>query len=184
MLAAVGLGVAREDDLLGLVARLHRDRLERRRQEERERAALARLALHMDLAAEQACDLTADREAEARAAVAAARRAVGLLERLGDQAQLVVRDADAGVADRELEPRLGACERLACELASLGHADAQLDATLFGELERVREQVLQHLLQALLVGLDRRRDDCAVDLDLEGASLVLRNVAGRPPDEL
>ena len=51
-----------------------------------------------DLAAEQARDLAADRQAEAGAAVAAARRPVGLLEGLEDQPQLVLRDADAGVA--------------------------------------------------------------------------------------
>ena len=42
-----------------------------------------------------------DREAEAGAAVLAARRAVGLLERLEDQPLLVLRDADAGIGDRE-----------------------------------------------------------------------------------
>ena len=66
-----------------------------RRQEERERAALADLALDVDLAAEQARDLAADREPEAGAAVTAARRPVRLLEGLEDQAELVVRDADS-----------------------------------------------------------------------------------------
>jgi hypothetical protein len=40
----------------------------------------------VDLAAEQAGDLSADREAETGSAVAPARRPVGLLERLEDQA--------------------------------------------------------------------------------------------------
>ena len=79
------------------------DRVVRRRQEERELAAPADFALDMDLAAQQTCDLAADRETEAGAAVTAARRPVCLLESLEDQAQLVMRDADAGVLDRELE---------------------------------------------------------------------------------
>ena len=84
------------------------DDLEGRGQVERERAAPVDLALDVDLAAEQPRDLAADREAEAGAAVAPARRSVGLLERLEDQAQLVPRDADAGVLDGEPDHRLGA----------------------------------------------------------------------------
>ena len=52
-----------------------------------------------DLAAEQRRQLAADRQAEAGAAVLAARAGVGLLERLEDQLLLLRRDADAGVAD-------------------------------------------------------------------------------------
>ena len=77
------------------------------REVERERAALADRARRLDLAAEQACDLAADRQAEARAPVAAAGRAVGLLERLEDQPQLVRVDPDAGVGDGERH-RVGA----------------------------------------------------------------------------
>ena len=67
------------------------------RQVQREGAALARHARDADLAAEQACELAADGQAEAGAAVLAAGGAVGLLERLEDEALLVGRDADAGV---------------------------------------------------------------------------------------
>jgi hypothetical protein len=61
------------------------------RQVERERAPRSLCRPHVDLAAEQPRDLPTDREAEPRAAVPAARRAVGLLERLEDQVQLVLR---------------------------------------------------------------------------------------------
>ena len=64
------------------------------------------------VATEQAGDLARDREAEAGAAVLAARRAVRLLERLEDQALLVLRDADAGIRDRERDDvgrRRGTC---------------------------------------------------------------------------
>src|SRR5690606_16048496 len=64
-----------------------------RRQVERERAALPRGARQADLAAEELGELAADREAEARAAVLARGRAVGLLERLEDDLLLVGRDA-------------------------------------------------------------------------------------------
>ena len=59
------------------------------------------LADDADLAAEQAGDLAADRQAEAGAAVLAAGAAVGLLEGLEDDLLLVGGNADAGVADRE-----------------------------------------------------------------------------------
>src|SRR6185312_6896737 len=133
---AVAHALRREDDLLrvGVVVRLDLDVLEGRREEERERAPFARLALDVDLAAEQACDLAADREAEPGAAVAAARRPVCLLERLEDQAQLVVRDADAGVGDRELEHGLRAGEGLAGELPPPGDADPELHIPLLREL--------------------------------------------------
>ena len=77
------------------------------RQVQRERAALARLAAEADLAAEQGRELAADREAEAGAAVLAARAGVGLLERLEDQLLLLGRDADAGVGDHERDRRAG-----------------------------------------------------------------------------
>ena len=128
------------------------------RQVEGEGAALARHARHADLAAEQARELAADRQAEAGAAVLAAGRAVGLLERLEDQALLVGRDADAGVDHREGDRRIGAVEhRVAHAPARGGGLDAQAHLALAGELERVRQQVGEDLLQALAVGLHRRR---------------------------
>ena len=75
----------------------------RRGQVERERAALAAGRLDMDLAAEEPRNLAADRQAEPCAAVAAVRLAVRLLERLEDQLQLVLRDSDPRVEDREGE---------------------------------------------------------------------------------
>src|SRR5438874_9926581 len=117
---------AHTDRRLRRPPRLVLDRSVPGRQEERERAPVSDLALDVDLAAQQPRDLAADREAEARTAEAAAGRAVRLLERLEDQPHLVVRDADAAVHDGELEHRVRARERLACELTPLGHADAEL----------------------------------------------------------
>src|SRR5207253_6184651 len=80
------------------------------REVEREGRARADLRLDVDLAAEQAGDLARDREAEPGAAEAAARRAVRLLEGLEDQLQLVLRDADPGVLDREPQHLAGSGE--------------------------------------------------------------------------
>ncbi len=55
----------------------------------------------MDFAAEQAGQLAADGEAEAGAAVFAAGRGIGLLERLEDDLLLLQRNADAGIGDFE-----------------------------------------------------------------------------------
>src|SRR5439155_25634856 len=60
---------------------------------ERERAAAARRTCETDLAAQESCDLTADREAKARASILAARAAIGLLERLEDDLLFVRGDA-------------------------------------------------------------------------------------------
>src|SRR6185503_20542147 len=80
------------------------------RQVEREGAALPRRARDADLAAEQAGELAADRQAEPRAAVLAAGRAVGLLEGFENEPLLVGRDADAGVHHRERDGRARAVE--------------------------------------------------------------------------
>src|SRR6266540_1640534 len=179
-------GLGREHDLVDrdLVPRQVLDDLVGRGQVEAERAALADGALDMDLAPEQARDLAADRETEPRTAVTPAGRAVRLLERLEDQAQLVVRDPDAGVLHGELEHGIGTRQRLARELATFGDADAQLDAALLCELERVRQQVLEHLLETLLVRLDRGWDVRAVHLDLEAEVLVLGDRSERTLDEV
>ena len=59
----------------------------------------------MDFAAEQACQFAADGKPEAGAAVFAAGRGVGLLERLEDDLLLFQRNADAGIGDLERHHR-------------------------------------------------------------------------------
>src|SRR5262249_36140552 len=75
------------------------------RQIEREARALAGDRAQLDLAAEQARELAADRKPKTGAAVFAARARVRLLERLEDDALLLERNADAGV--RHLERHHG-----------------------------------------------------------------------------
>ena len=62
-------------------------------------------------AAHQLDQLRGDRQAQAGAAVPARRRAVGLRERLEDLPLLRRRDADAGVADDEVEVHVVAARR-------------------------------------------------------------------------
>ena len=144
-------------------------RARRRRQQQRERAALAGRARDADLAAEQPRDLAADVEAEARAAVLARRRAVGLLEGLEDQRELLVGDPDAGVGDREREDPVP---------ARPARHDREPDLAVVGELHGVRQEVAQDLLEALLVGDDRGRQR-RVAVDREAQALLLGERAER-----
>ncbi len=144
----------------------------RQRQEDRERAAVAEAARQVDLAAEQPDELAADRETEPGAAVEPGRRAVALGEGLEDAALLQLLDADAGVVYRERDDRLRVDEGSGLGAPAFG-GDAHLDvhAAVLGELERVRDEVLQDLAEPLRVGHDRRRDTSALDLDAEVETL-------------
>src|ERR1700759_1541167 len=61
--------------------------------------------------------------------------------------------------------------------------NSQLDAAVGRELERVRKQILEHLLEALRVG-----DDAALEIGrngyLELQLAIFRFVAERPPDHI
>src|SRR5947209_976460 len=113
---------------------------------EGERRPDALLALDGDRTTEQPRNLAADRQAEAGAAVLAAGRAVGLLERLEDVPQFVGCDSDPGVGDREREDgRLRVVQRRYAEAQrAVRGVDPQRDAAGVGELERVGQQVAQH----------------------------------------
>ncbi len=112
------------------------------RQRDGKHAALARLARHTHRAAQQTREFPRYRQSQTTAAVLAAGRAIGLLERLENEVLLVARNADARVAHIE-------AHRIAA-VACLMHGDRHL--TVLGELERVRQQVAQHLLEALVIG--------------------------------
>ena len=78
---------------------------------ERERAAVAHLALDADLAAHQFDEPRGDRQAQPRAAVAARGRGVGLGERIEDLRLLLGRHADARVGHREPQRRFPGLSR-------------------------------------------------------------------------
>ena len=128
------------------------------RQVEREGAALPVHAGQPDLAAEQRGQLAADRQAEAGAAVLARGAGVGLLEGLEDEPLLLRRDADAGVLDRERDHllRAGCSTGWSALQPAVARRDAHVDVALRGELDGVRQQVLQDLLQPLRVAVHRR----------------------------
>ncbi len=108
---------------------------------EAEHAALARRALHGDLAAQQLRQVARNRQAQARAAVLAVGAAIGLLECFKNQLLLVFGNADAGVVHRK------------CQGAGLVLRQLQVHAAPVRELDRVGQQVLQNLAQALAIGL-------------------------------
>src|SRR6185503_426865 len=150
-------------------------RLVLRGQEQRERAPLSRGALDVDLAAEQASDLAADGKPEPGAAELPTRRAIRLLECFEDQLLLVLRDPDAGVAHDEGDHLLRAVELARGEPPPLvGPTHREPDRALLRELEGVRQQVLEHLLQPLAVGVNGSRR-IRRHLDLEAQRLLLRN---------
>ena len=89
-------------------------------------------------------DGSRDREADAGAAVLARSRGVDAVEALEQARQRLGRDADSGVGDAHLD-RAVVTVRLDAHLASLG-----------GESDSVVDEVEDHLVHALGVGLDRR----------------------------
>ncbi|KAG1245380.1 hypothetical protein G6F65_021262 [Rhizopus arrhizus] len=97
--------------------------------------------------------------AQAGAAVTAAGAAIGLAECFEDDLQLLAGNADAGIGDFE------------ADAAAASSTNVQADLAVLGELQRIGQQVLQDLLQALAVGhqLARRQ---RIGLDLQRQALL------------
>ena len=119
-------------------------------------------ALDAELAAEESGEVARDRQPETGAAVATVRRAVGLSERFEDHVVLIARDADAGVRDLERDASVGLA------------ANGELHAAAIGELARVRQQVLEDLLDARRVR-HQLRGHAGIDDGLEREVLVVRH---------
>ncbi len=126
-----------------------------------EDAAGARLAAHLERAAQQLRQLAGNRQPQAGATVTAIGRAVGLAKRLEHHRLLVQRNADTRIAHRE------------GDLPAVVAPNAQPHRTLFGELERVGQEVAQDLLDALTVGEQAGRR-LVVDLHVEMQRFFLR----------
>jgi hypothetical protein len=116
---------------------------------EPERRALARLALHADLAVHHDHELLGDRQAQAGAAVAARGRAVGLREGLEQLRLHRGRNAHAGVAHLEAEDDAVVAFGLP--------GDADDDFAALGELDRVADEVHEHLAQPARIAAQEAR---------------------------
>ena len=148
---------------------------------EPERAALARHALHPDLAPHARHQLLGDGETETRASVAPRGGSVRLDEGLEEARLGLSGDADAGVADLEAQAR--PLRPRPC----VGEGGAQHHLALLRELHRVAHEVAQHLAQAARVA-PQEAGDVGVDetgqLQPLGVGLLLRGVhhlANGPP---
>ncbi len=120
-----------------------------------------RFALDADAPAHQPEQAPADRQPQPGAAVAPAHRAVGLREVLEHLLEGVRSDADAGVLDPDADQGL--------VVGPLQQPDAHHDLAALGELDRVAQQVGQHLPQAERVAAQAQRcvgrDDLHRQLD-------------------
>src|SRR5579885_2824418 len=155
------------------------------RQIQGKRAAHAGRALQTEFAAEQPGQFAADGKAEPRPAVLAAGGAIRLLERFEDDLVFVLRDADAGIGDRKRDYRFHPVQNgMAGAPAGGGALDLQAHRTMFGELERVREQVLENLLEPLRVGNDGFGGEIVGDFDGEVEPLAVGHVAERAGAEV
>ena len=117
---------------------------------EMEAAPLPRLALDPDLATHQPAQLIGNRQAQARAAVLARDRGVGLRERFKDGFLLVDRHADAGVRNSEVQQTARVRSRLLVlrrEQRRLRPRQRDIHGHLaaFGEFQRVADQVVDDL---------------------------------------
>src|SRR6202043_3706296 len=113
----------------------------------------------LDPAAKQTGKLPADRQPQAGPAVFPAGARVCLLKRLKDNPLLLGGDADASVGDLKRHDGCGASQnRMVTAPTTGGHRHGKLYTAVFGELERVGQQVLEHLLQTLRVGDQAARE--------------------------
>src|SRR6266516_525659 len=115
------------------------------RQLDGEAAAATRMAGHLDGSPQDQHQLAHHGEAEANPARRAGVGDVDLVETLEDAVQLRHGDADAVVLDAD------------SELVALGAGAEQAGAVGRGVLDRVLQQVAEHLAEAAPVGQDRRQ---------------------------
>src|SRR5229473_8500325 len=101
----LGCGSQRRSELCDIACRLSRRPRERQRQCDGHGGTLINLALQGDLAGMQFDETLDDRQPEAGAFVAPLIGLAGLEERIADPLEIVGRDADAGIADAEHQPR-------------------------------------------------------------------------------
>src|SRR5262249_185736 len=149
------------------------------RQIQREGAARAGRAAQLDFAAEEVGQLTADGQPQPGAAVFAAGAGIRLHEGLENDLLFLVRNTDAGIGNFESHDRRRLLEDgMLRTPAALHLGNAQAHAALRGELERVRKQVLENLLQALGIG-GEAASEIGIETDIERKLTRFRLVAER-----
>src|SRR5215472_7647419 len=105
-----------------------------------EAAAPSRLALQPDGTPVELHQVLGNRQAQSRALMKTARRGGGLIELLKNRSVFVFVDADAGVANRNLQE------------ASVEHRFYPYAATLARELDRVAQQIVEDLFDTHAIG--------------------------------
>src|SRR6202008_4891353 len=102
---------------------------------------------------------------------------VGLLKGFENDTLLVERDADTGVGNFKGDDGGGAAKNGMSFAPTLDcRRNGEADATLFGELESVGEQIFEDLLKALRVG-DQAAAEARIDLHFKSEVLALGFVA-------
>ncbi len=144
------------------VLRLPACRLAKRQPQQKARAR-TRARQEVERAAHALREFAADREAEPGALLAVPARALDLGEGLEQPGAGLFRDADAGIADRDLHH-------------AVGEPSGESDLALFGELDRVRHQVVQHLAKPHAVAHDAARE-LGRDFRPERKALLARGLA-------
>ncbi len=138
----------------------------------------------MDFAAEQAGKFAADGKSQTGSAVFTAGTRVCLLESLEDNALFFEGDADSGIRNLECDDRgCPAKDRVLIAPATGCFRNTHAHSTVFGELEGVRQQILEHLLQTLRV-CHQAAAEMGIRLHLEGELPVFRFVAERTTHHL
>ena len=130
--------------------------------------SFAQAAANRHIPAEEAGEAPGDRQTEAGAFVGAA-PCICLREGLEDVRELVRRDAGAGVLDFD-------------DAAIVRPGGAEHDATAIGELDGVRDQVDQHLLELRRVGDETGRSgETSVSISIPFFSATPR-ISSRTPE--
>ena len=126
-----------------------------------DRALTDTVTVRANRAAVQFDELPGNGQAESQPAVAARKLRIGLAERLEDEWQEVCRDALAGIDDGHLD---------------VGIADAAYGrrhtTSRAGELDGVREEIPEHLLESRRIGADHPR--VWIDVYVQGDPLSIR----------
>ena len=106
------------------------------------------------------------------------------MEGLEDDALLIECDSDAGIGDFERDHRRRSAEnRMIFAPSSVGHRNGKPHRTVLGELERIRQQILEHLLQTLGVR-HQAASEMRIGLHLERQLPIFRFVPERPRHHL